>query len=150
MKCPFCGTIDTRVTDSRPTDEDTAIRRRRECAACTKRFTTYEKVETLPLMVVKKDGRREAFDAEKLRMGLIKACEKRPISSAQIDDMVREIESELYNSLKREIPTREIGDRVMVRLKGLDEVAYVRFAAVYHSFKDAETFLTELKQLLTK
>ena len=148
MKCPYCGFIEDKVIDSRPTDEGLAIRRRRECIKCQKRFTTYEKVESLPLMVVKKDKTRQIFDGEKLLTGLLRACEKRPVSITELEKMVEEIESQIYNSLKREITTQEIGEMVMPRLKELDEVAYVRFASVYRQFKDINTFMDELRKLL--
>jgi transcriptional repressor NrdR len=148
MKCPYCGFIEDKVIDSRPTDEGLAIRRRRECLKCQKRFTTYEKFESLPLMVVKKDKSRQVFDREKLLNGLLRACEKRPVSIIDLEKMVEEIESQIYNLLKREITTQEIGEMVMPRLKELDEVAYVRFASVYRQFKDINTFMDELRKLL--
>jgi transcriptional repressor NrdR len=148
MKCPYCGFIEDKVIDSRPTDEGLAIRRRRECLKCQKRFTTYEKFESLPLMVVKKDKSRQIFDREKLLNGLLRACEKRPVSIIDLEKMVEEIESQIYNLLKREITTQEIGEMVMPRLKELDEVAYVRFASVYRQFKDINTFMDELRKLL--
>jgi len=148
MKCPYCGHLEDRVIDSRPTDENEAIRRRRECTKCLKRFTTYEKVESIPLMVVKKDKTRQLFDREKLLNGLMRACEKRPVSMDALEKMVDEIESQILNSLKREITTKEIGEMVMARLKDLDEVAYVRFASVYRQFKDINTFMEELHKLL--
>jgi len=148
MKCPYCGHLEDRVIDSRPTDENEAIRRRRECTSCLKRFTTYEKVESIPLMVVKKDKTRQLFDREKLLNGLMRACEKRPVSMDDLEKMVDEIESQILNSLKREITTQEIGEMVMARLKDLDEVAYVRFASVYRQFKDINTFMEELRKLL--
>lgn len=148
MKCPFCGFIEDKVIDSRPTDEGLAIRRRRECTSCQKRFTTYEKVESLPLMVIKKDKTRQPFNREKLLGGLLKACEKRPVSIAQLEKLVDEIETFFYNSLEREVTTNEIGERVMSSLKELDEVAYVRFASVYRSFKDINTFMDEITKLL--
>ncbi len=148
MKCPYCGFIEDKVIDSRPTDESSAIRRRRECTKCTRRFTTYEKVESIPLMVIKKDKTRQSFDREKLLNGLLRACEKRPVSITQLEIMVEEIESQIYNSLRREVTTQEIGEMVMNRLKDLDEVAYVRFASVYRQFKDINTFMDELRKLL--
>jgi len=148
MKCPYCGYLEDRVIDSRPTEENTAIRRRRECTKCLKRFTTYEKVESVPLMVIKKDKTRQAFDREKLLNGLLRACEKRPVSIDTLEKMVEEIESSILNSLKREITTQEIGEMVMARLKDVDEVAYVRFASVYRQFKDINTFMDELRKLL--
>ena len=148
MKCPYCGHTEDRVIDSRPTEENTAIRRRRECTRCLKRFTTYEKVESVPLMVIKKDKTRQAFDREKLLNGLLRACEKRPVSVDTLEKMVNEIEGQILNSLKREITTREIGEMVMARLKDVDEVAYVRFASVYRQFRDINTFMDELRKLL--
>ena len=148
MKCPFCGFIEDKVIDSRPTDEGSAIRRRRECTKCAKRFTTYEKVESLPLMVIKKDRSRQPFDREKLMNGLLRACEKRPISINDLEKMVEGIETQLHNSLQREVTTEYIGEMVMSKLKTMDEVAYVRFASVYRQFKDINTFMDELKNLL--
>jgi len=149
MKCPFCGFLDSKVIDSRPAEEGTSIRRRRECLACQKRFTTYEIVERLPLVVVKRDGSREAFDKMKLINGMIRACEKRPVSLSQIERIADEIEQDLQGNLEREINTVEIGEKVMASLKDVDEVAYVRFASVYRSFKDINTFMDELSKLLT-
>ncbi len=148
MKCPFCGDEDTRVVDSRPVEEDNTIRRRRQCAACGKRFTTYEKIETLPLIVIKKDNNREPYDRSKLEAGIVRSCHKRPISTAQITRVVDEIETELFNKEVREIPTMVIGEIVMDKLKDLDPVAYVRFASVYREFKDVNTFMDELKKFL--
>lgn len=148
MKCPFCGYDEDKVIDSRPTDEGSAIRRRRECSKCAKRFTTYEKVESVPLMVIKKDETRQAFDREKLLNGLLRASEKRPVSINVLEKMVYDIESQIHNTLRREITSREIGEMVMVRLKDIDEVAYVRFASVYRQFKDINTFMDELRKLL--
>lgn len=148
MKCPYCGFIEDKVIDSRPTDENTAIRRRRECIKCMKRFTTYEKVESVPLMVIKKDKTRQAFDREKLLNGLLRACEKRPVPVSTLEKMVDEIESQSLNTLKREISSQEIGEMVMERLKDLDQVAYVRFASVYRQFRDINTFMDELHKLL--
>lgn len=148
MKCPYCGFIEDKVIDSRPTEENTAIRRRRECLQCMKRFTTYEKVEGVPLMVIKKDKTRQAFDREKLLSGLLRACEKRPVSIEQLERLVDEIEVQILNTLKREITTQEIGEMVMLQLKELDEVAYVRFASVYRQFRDINTFMDELHKLL--
>lgn len=150
MRCPYCGYEDDKVIDSRPTDEGSSIRRRRECSKCTRRFTTYEKVESLPLMVIKKDKNRELFDRNKLLNGLMRACEKRPVSIHDLEKMVDEIESQLHNSLQREITTEEIGELVMFRLKNMDEVAYVRFASVYRQFKDINTFMDELRKLLNE
>lgn len=148
MKCPYCSFEDDRVIDSRPTDEGSAIRRRRECSKCLKRYTTYEKVENIPLMVIKKDKTRQNFDREKLLNGLLRACEKRPVSVHDLEKMVNEIETQAYNSLQREIASSMIGEMVMTRLKNLDEVAYVRFASVYRQFKDINTFMDELMKLL--
>lgn len=148
MKCPYCGFVEDKVIDSRPTDEGSAIRRRRECSNCVKRFTTYEKVESLPLMVIKKDKTRQSFDREKLLNGLLRACEKRPVSINDLEKLVEEIESQIYNSLQREITSQEIGEMVMSRLKNMDEVAYVRFASVYRQFRDINTFMDELRKLL--
>ena len=148
MKCPFCFAVDSKVVDSRPTDEGTTIRRRRECTHCGKRFTTYEKVEHIPILVVKKDGRREVFDSDKILSGLLKACEKRPITMKDLEALVQDIEKQVYNSLDREITSQRIGEMVMERLKSLDEVAYVRFASVYRQFKDINTFVEELDKLM--
>lgn len=148
MKCPFCSHPESKVIDSRPTDEGASIRRRRECLSCQKRFTTYETVESLPLIVVKKDGSREAFDKQKLLVGLIKACEKRPVTVAQLEKLADDVEQQLYGALEKEVSTSEIGEQVMLRLKKLDEVAYVRFASVYRQFKDINTFMSELNKLL--
>ncbi|MBR6313735.1 MAG: transcriptional regulator NrdR [Clostridia bacterium] len=148
MKCPFCACSESKVIDSRPTDEGERIRRRRECIACGKRFTTYEIIETVPIIVVKKDKSREAFDRVKLFNGMLRACEKRPVSIAQIETVVSEIEQELQNSLDREVTSVRIGEMAMEKLKGLDEVAYVRFASVYRQFKDINTFMEELAKLL--
>ncbi|MBQ8391088.1 MAG: transcriptional repressor NrdR [Clostridia bacterium] len=149
MRCPFCGHEDSKVIDSRPTDEGVAIRRRRECIKCAQRFTTYEKVESLPIVVIKKDKTREMFDREKLLAGLTRACEKRPVETSTLDRLVDKIESDLQNTLKREISTKEIGEKVMEGLKDIDEVAYVRFASVYRQFKDVSTFIAEVNKLLT-
>jgi transcriptional repressor NrdR len=148
MKCPFCGNPDTKVIDSRPTEEGQAIRRRRECESCERRFTTYETVEEIPIMVVKKDGSREAFDRGKLMTGIIKACEKRPVPIADIEKIVAEIESGLNNLMKKEMDSSIIGEFVMEHLKDLDDVAYVRFASVYRQFTDAESFRQEIEKLL--
>ena len=146
MKCPFCGFNESKVVDSRPAEG--SIRRRRECLACEKRFTTYETVESLPMVVIKKDGSRESFDRQKVFNGMLRACEKRPVSVDQIDRMAMEIEQTLQNSLDREIKTYEIGELVMEKLKETDEVAYVRFASVYRQFKDLNTFMQELTKIL--
>ena len=148
MKCPFCGHEEDKVVDSRSSSDGVAIRRRRECLACSKRFTTYEHVEEQPLMIIKKDGRREAFDRHKLLAGLVKACEKRPVSMDDLEQLVDELERELSQQFEREVPSREIGERVMKKLHALDPVAYVRFASVYREFKDVEQFMRELKDLL--
>lgn len=149
MKCPYCGKENTRVIDSRPTD-DSSIRRRRQCDECGKRFTTYEKVETLSLIVVKKDNNREPYDREKIVAGIVRSCHKRPISMTQINDMVDDIEGQIFNMGEKEIPTTTIGSIVMDKLKDLDEVAYVRFASVYREFKDVNTFMDEIKKILKK
>lgn len=148
MKCVYCGNPESRVVDSRPVEDGVAIRRRRECIRCLRRFTTYEKIETIPAMVVKKDGRREPFDPEKIRRGVIKACEKRPVSRVDVDALVHDVEMQVVNSLDEEVTSEKIGELVMQRLKRMDEVAYVRFASVYRQFRDINTFLDELKGLL--
>ncbi len=148
MKCPYCGFEDSRVLDSRPTEEGGAIRRRRECTACLRRFTTYERVEEIPLVVIKKDGRREPFDRNKILTGLVKACEKRPVALERLDRLVSDVEREIRNSLRGEVESREIGEMIMNRLKDVDEIAYVRFASVYRQFKDVGKFLEELESLL--
>lgn len=148
MKCPFCNHDNTRVVDSRPVDDNTAIRRRRMCDECGKRFTSYEKVETIPLIVIKKDMNREQYDRSKLEAGVLRACHKRPISAGQIEKMVDSIEQEIYNRGEREIASQKIGEMVMDRLKDIDAVAYVRFASVYREFKDVNTFMDELKKML--
>lgn len=148
MKCPFCGCSESKVIDSRPTDEGEKIRRRRECISCQKRFTTYEIIESVPIIVVKKDKSREAFDRVKLFNGMLRACEKRPVSITQLEEAVSQIESELQNSLDREVTSVHIGELSMDKLKELDEVAYVRFASVYRQFKDINTFMEELAKLL--
>ena len=150
MKCPFCGYEESKVIDSRPTDEGEKIRRRRECISCSKRFTTYEIIETVPIVVVKKDKSRQAFDRVKLFNGMLRACEKRPVSIDQLEKIVTDIETELQNSLDREVTSVHIGELVMAKLKELDEVAYVRFASVYRQFKDINTFMDELTKLLAK
>ena len=148
MKCPFCGFLESKVIDSRPAEEGATIRRRRESLSCQKRFTTYEIMEHLPLVVIKKDGSRQAFDKVKLLNGMIRACEKRPVPMAEMQRVAAEIEQEVQNSLDREVSTDHIGELVMNKLKDLDEVAYVRFASVYRQFKDINTFMDELKKLL--
>lgn len=149
MKCPFCGYSESKVIDSRPAEEGATIRRRRECLACQKRFTTYEIVERLPLVVVKRDSSRQTFDRVKLINGMVRACEKRPVTLSQLEAIADDIEQELQSSLEREISTVAIGEMVMSRLKAIDEVAYVRFASVYRSFKDINTFMEELSKLLS-
>lgn len=149
MKCVLCGCFQSRVVDSRLSDDGASIRRRRECEACGRRFTTYEKIEMVPVMVVKRDKTRETFDSEKLRLGIIKACQKRPVSLNQIDELVRSVEGRVYASGDMEFSSQAIGEIVMDELKKLDEVAYVRFASVYRQFKDIQTFMTELSKLLT-
>ena len=148
MKCPFCEYHDSKVIDSRPTEEGVAIRRRRECIQCASRFTTYEKVETIPLILIKSDNSREPFDRHKLLAGLLRACVKRPISMQQLEGVVNSIEATMSNSLKREFMSKEVGEMAMERLKDLDEVAYVRFASVYRRFQDIDTFRNELNKLL--
>ena len=148
MKCPYCGYAESKVIDSRPAEEGSTIRRRRECLACSKRFTTYEIIERMPLVVVKRDGSRQSFDKVKIMNGLVRACEKRPVALEQLEAIAKEIETELQSALEREISTAEIGEMVMVRLKDIDEVAYVRFASVYRQFKDINTFMDELTKLL--
>jgi transcriptional repressor NrdR len=150
MRCPFCENLDTRVIDSRPTEEGHAIRRRRECDNCNKRFTTYEKVEEINFMVIKKDGSREAFDRNKVMNGIIKACEKRPVPIAAIEKIVDDIERGLNNMMEKEVESKLIGEVIMEHLKELDEVAYVRFASVYRQFKDVNTFVAEIEKLLGK
>lgn len=148
VKCPFCDYMESKVVDSRPTDEGSTIRRRRECVECKHRFTTYEKIEEIPLIVVKKDGNRESYDRSKMMHGIIRACEKRPVAFQQIEDMAKQIEKKLYNSMEKEIASNYIGELVMLGLRELDEVAYVRFASVYRQFKDINTFMDELKTML--
>jgi len=148
MRCPYCGFHDSKVVDSRPTEENSSIRRRRECLSCTKRFITYEIVERLPIVVIKKDGSRQAFDRNKLLNGLLKSCEKRPVTLSMLEKTVDEIEQQLLNDLRREVESREIGEMVMSKLKQLDEVAYVRFASVYRHFKDLNSFMEELQKLM--
>lgn len=148
MKCPSCSNMESKVLDSRPSQDGTSIRRRRECLSCQKRFTTFETIENMTFVVVKKNGNREIFDRTKLVSGMVRACEKRPVSVKQIENAVNDIELQLQSSMRREIPSTEIGELVMEKLKGLDEVAYVRFASVYRQFKDINTFMAELKKLL--
>ena len=150
MKCPYCGYSESKVIDSRPADENASIRRRRECLSCAKRFTTYETVESLPMVVVKKDGSRQSFDRRKVLGGMIRACEKRPVPLAELEKIAGEIEQDLQNSMEREIRTETIGEKVMDRLRSVDQVAYVRFASVYRQFKDINTFMSELNKLLNE
>ena len=150
MKCPFCGYSESKVIDSRPAEEGASIRRRRECLSCSKRFTTYETVESLPMVVVKKDGSRQSFDRRKVLGGMIRACEKRPVPLADLEKITEEIEQDLQNSMEREISTEAIGEKVMERLRAVDQVAYVRFASVYRQFKDIDTFMAELNKLLAE
>ena len=150
MKCPYCGHPESKVIDSRPADEHASIRRRRECLSCARRFTTYETVESLPMVVIKKDGSRQSFDRQKMLRGMIRACEKRPVTLAELERIADEIEQELQNSMEREIRTEIIGEKVMERLRKVDQVAYVRFASVYRQFKDIDTFMAELNKLLAE
>jgi transcriptional repressor NrdR len=150
MKCPYCGYSESKVIDSRPSDEGASIRRRRECLSCSKRFTTYETVESMPMVVVKKDGSRQSFDRRKVLGGMIRACEKRPVALAELEKIASEIEQDLQNSMDREISTDAIGERVMESLRAVDQVAYVRFASVYRQFKDIDTFMAELNKLLAE
>ena len=150
MKCPYCGYNESKVIDSRPADEGASIRRRRECLSCGKRFTTYETVESLPMVVVKKDGSRQSFDRSKVLGGMIRACEKRPVPLAELEKITEEIEQDLQNSMEREISTEAIGEKVMDRLRAVDQVAYVRFASVYRQFRDIDTFMAELNKLLSE
>lgn len=150
MKCPFCSSENTRVIDSRPADDNNSIRRRRMCDECGKRFTTYEKVETIPLIVIKKDNNREQYDRAKIEAGVLRACHKRPISANDINKLIDEVETEIFSREEKEIPSDEIGEIVMDRIKDLDDVAYVRFASVYREFKDVNTFMSELKKMLDK
>ena len=148
MKCPYCGHLESKVVDSRPAEEGASIRRRRECLSCRKRFTTYETMESLPLMVIKKDGSRQGFERGKVMAGLIRACEKRPVSYQTLEGLVAEIEQVLQNQIDREVSSSQIGELVLERLKKLDEVAYVRFASVYREFKDINSFMLELNHLM--
>ncbi len=150
MRCLFCGHTESKVIDSRQADEGTTIRRRRECLECGKRFTTYEKIESIPIIVVKKDGTRESFDRAKIINGILRACEKRPISLRDIEGVVDDIESKLYNMLEREVSSEKIGEMVMERLQKLDDIAYVRFASVYRQFKDINSFMDELAKIINK
>lgn len=148
MKCPYCGFQESKVVDSRHSDDSTSIRRRRECLSCQKRFTTYETVESLPIVVVKKDNSRQSFDRNKILNGMVRACEKRPVSVAELERVADEIEQIVQNSLDREVSTAHIGELVMERLKPLDEVAYIRFASIYHRFQDAGSFMREISKFL--
>ena len=150
MKCPFCSHENTRVIDSRPAEENNSIRRRRVCDECGKRFTTYEKIETIPLIIIKKDDNRETYDRSKIEAGVLRACHKRPISANQINQLIEEVETEILNMEEKEIPSRIIGELVMNKLKDLEAVAYVRFASVYREFKDINTFMDELKKVISK
>ena len=150
MKCPYCSNLDTKVIDSRPAEDGGSIRRRRSCDICGKRFTTYEKVETIPLIIIKKDDNREQYDRTKIEKGIIRACYKRPVSAEAIKQAVEDIETEIYKKEEKEIPSNTIGEIVMDRLKTLDEVAYIRFASVYREFKDVNTFMAEIKKILDK
>lgn len=148
MKCPFCGYTESKVVDSRPADDGGTVRRRRECLGCEKRFTTYETIERVPLIIIKKDKTRQPYDRNKVLNGIMRACEKRPVSIKEMERVADEIETEIYNSLEKELTSERIGELVMEKLKDLDEVAYVRFASVYRQFKDLNTFLDELNKLL--
>jgi transcriptional repressor NrdR len=150
MKCPYCGSENTRVIDSRPAEDNNAIRRRRACDECNKRFTTYEKVETIPLIIIKKDNNREAYDRTKIEAGVLRACHKRPVSADAIGKLVDEVEVDIFGREEKELPSRVIGELVMNKLKDIDAVAYVRFASVYREFKDVNTFMDELKKVLDK
>lgn len=150
MKCMYCGCVDSKVIDSRAAEDGTIIRRRRECIQCGKRFTTYETVENTPILVVKSSGARQAFDANKIKNGIIKACEKRPVPAGKIDQLVDDIQKRIYNSLKQEISSKEIGEMICEALKEIDEVAYVRFASVYRSFTDISSFMSELEKMVNK
>ncbi len=150
MKCPYCSATDTRVIDSRPAEDGSSIRRRRCCDECGKRFTTYEKIETIPLIVIKKDNNREQYDRSKIEGGILRACYKRPISATDIQKTIEKIETEIFSREEKEIPTSVIGEIVMEKLKELDEVAYVRFASIYREFKDVNTFMSEIKKILEK
>lgn len=150
MKCPFCSHNETKVLDSRPTEDNTSIRRRRECLSCQKRFTTYENVEDIPVYVIKKDGSREAFNKRKIMSGILKSCEKRPVSLGEIENIVDDIEKQVYNTMEQEFNSNDIGQLVMDKLKKVDDVAYVRFASVYKQFKDINTFIDELQKILSE
>jgi transcriptional repressor NrdR len=148
MKCPYCNNDNTRVIDSRPSDDNNSIRRRRQCDECSRRFTTYEKIETIPLVVIKKDNNREPYDRSKIEAGVFRSCHKRPISVDQITSLIDEVENQIFNREEKEVPSHVIGEMIMEKLKDLDPVAYVRFASVYREFKDVNTFMEELKKLL--
>lgn len=150
MKCMYCGNLDSKVIDSRQSDDGTAIRRRRECTKCGRRYTTYETVETTPILVVKNNGNRQAFDPNKLKNGIIKSCEKRPVPMWKIDALVEDIQKKIYNTLEQEVTSKQLGEMVMQGLKDIDEVAYVRFASVYRQFKDISNFMKELERLQNK
>ena len=150
MKCMYCGSIDSKVIDSRAAEEGTIIRRRRECTSCGKRFTTYETIETTPIFVIKSNGVRQAFDPNKLKNGIIKACEKRPVSANAIEKLVSDIQKRIYNSLEQEVSSKDLGEMVCEGLKEIDEVAYVRFASVYRSFTDTTSFMKELEKMMKK
>lgn len=150
MKCPYCGNPDTKVVDSRPAEDGSSIRRRRSCDECGKRFTTYEKVETIPLIIIKKDNNREQYDRSKIEAGILRACYKRPVSAEEIQDVIEKIETDIFNREEKEVPSNLIGEIVMSHLKELDAVAYVRFASVYREFKDVNTFMAELKKILDR
>ena len=150
MKCMYCGCLESKVIDSRPTDEDSSIRRRRECLNCGRRFTTYEKLDNTPMLVIKKDGTRVAYDLNKIKNGVIRACQKRPVSAADMDKLVANVEREIFATSRQEVSSKEIGETVMRNLKDLDDVAYVRFASVYRQFKDLNTFMEELSKLLAE
>ena len=150
MKCPYCGKTDTRVIDSRPAEDNSSIRRRRCCDECGKRFTTYEKVETIPVMIIKKDDTRQQYDRSKIESGILRACYKLPISAGEIQRTIDDIETEIFNREEKEIPTSIVGEMVMDKLKDVDEVAYVRFASIYREFKDVNTFMSEIKKILEK
>ena len=148
MRCLFCGNLESKVIDSRSADDGTTIRRRRECLACGKRFTTYEKIETIPIVVIKRNGMRETFNRDKVLNGILRACEKRPVTLKEIDNLIDDVESKLYNMLEREVSSERIGEMVMERLQKLDDIAYVRFASVYRQFKDINSFMHELTKIL--
>ena len=150
MKCMYCGNLDSKVIDSRQSDDGTAIRRRRECTKCGRRYTTYETIETTPILVIKNNGNRQAFDPNKLKSGIIKSCEKRPVPMWKIDALVEDIQKKIYNSLEQEVSSKKLGEMVMQGLKDIDEVAYVRFASVYRQFKDISNFMAELEKLKNK